>query len=1739
MHALRRFAALCLASTFVACGGGTTARLQPGSDCASGGTCEAGTRCFSGRCRPEPGAACDDAKAQCIDGYTCETSVCRGAGGSACDEKVVCGKAFTCAGGSCAANYGGRCDDAAGTACAPDMVCTAGSCLMALGGACDAQKKCVTGGVCEAGRCKAGPGGICQGADSCSTGYLCKAGICRGQAGAECSDTVTCVPGMACELGECRADVGGSCGDAARCRTGLKCEDGTCRGLAGSACTDDQQCGKGTSCHAGKCMGLPGNACSDTAPCTPDATCETGVCRANLGGTCGDAVRCKTGLKCEAATCRGPAGSDCADDTTCQTGLSCHGGKCMGLAGADCSTTAPCAPDGTCEGGVCRAPLGMACGGTIRCSAGLVCEANTCKASSGGTCGGSSDCVSTLACSAGKCVGLSGAACADTSPCASGAICEQSICRTTVGGVCGQTSPCASTLACDNGRCRQPPSAACAAPEDCTTGYACRGGVCVGQPGSPCGGQVTCASTAVCEAGTCRAISGGSCSDTVPCSGGLLCDAGKCAAGAGAACVGPTDCASVLVCSAGICRGGSGTACTQTSQCRSAYTCDTGSCRGVIGTVCSTPQPCVTGLACESSVCLATLAGGCTGSADCVSGLSCSGGKCLANVGQSCARPQDCAPGASCEDGLCRAGAGTACADDATCAGTLVCQGAVCVSLGCSGKSCTSGSGGTRVCQRNFLPNTASCEDGLYCTVSDHCDGNGACVSTTQRDCSTTVGACKVAACDETRKACVVSGDKTDGTTCDADSSGCTQGDSCKSGVCAPGAAPDCTAVGDSCNTGVCRSTAATTYACDRTPKASGTACDDGRYCTVSEKCDGAGTCAAGVARDCAAQVGDQCNGAYCDDSSSACVKTRKTDGTVCDDGNGCTLVDKCSNGLCQGSQNVCIEERLNVATNANTSRPAIASLGYGRYVTQWAAPTEGANYIRISDNEGSRENEEAPLPNGNGLMGATPALAVRSSGDFLVSGINTSGAAYSYNPGVAVSGETAATGCRTLNLGIPQDLASINSCSATFGTSFTPPTASTLMQLGSWHGSAFTPAGTATGTVDYAVANIVCTPGNCGSWGACNGGWTQYLYCTSPATPPLKRQALLALSDGSFLELDTTQASVRVVPIASNYSAGAPVTLSTAPPPQAATPIPTTAAEKMDAAVVPDGTDTYVVSWVVDNNVLADRFDRYGAPNNIAAPVAVATAAGGVNLTKVLPFASGKFLVLWDANNGDGNGRGIRGRIFYADGSPMGAEFGVNKQIVGDQRLGDAARFSDDSFVVAYDDSVADVSDYGIRARKFSATGVADASDIVVNTITLGDQVRPGVATLAADEWVVSFTDAANGVWTRRFKKDGTPSQGRREMRGNTTTTGPQTSPRVGVSAGDGMMFAYESPVVGQDQGEVLARAFDVNGKETKAEFQANTLTTGKQFEPTAAGGPDRFVVLWTSVVTSGQDDVKGQLYDGLGNAVGSEFTANSTLADFQRQPAVAMDRKSGDFLAVWNAYSATTGSLSDVMGRVFKKDGTEKVAEFRVNTTVANPQQKPAATVVPTTGDYVVGWESSGQDGSGFGVYLRKFLASGVAGTNEVQANTTVTGDQRNIALAATGTDLLACWETPISGVVRIACQDFKTADLTLISGEFLLGAALASETPTVAALPSGDFLVGWAVTGADSQGKGVQYVRLSNSGQTISTRITANRTWANDQWKPQLAAFSTGNFMAGWQSELQDGDSSGVVFRLLPGQ
>lgn len=143
--------------------------------------------------------------------------------------------------------------------------------------------------------------------------------------------------------------------------------------------------------------------------------------------------------------------------------------------------------------------------------------------------------------------------------------------------------------------------------------------------------------------------------------------------------------------------------------------------------------------------------------------------------------------------------------------------------------------------------------------------------------------------------------------------------------------------------------------------------------------------------------------------------------------------------------------------------------------------------------------------------------------------------------------------------------------------------------------------------------------------------------------------------------------------------------------------------------------------------------------------------------------------------------------------------------------------------------------------------------------------------------------------------------------------------------------------------------------------EFQVNVTTLNEQRDPSIAAGPDgRFLVVWTSY--AGPEYVVGRVYDASGSPQGGEFPLAEAAGVYRSGARVAAGAH-GSYLAVWEDHGI--GGGVGIVARAFDGDGGSLGASLRVDSLSLIPRDAPAVAATPD--GFVVVWiESNGVENS-----------------------------------------------------------------------------------------------------------------------------------------------------------------------------
>jgi hypothetical protein len=453
----------------------------------------------------------------------------------------------------------------------------------------------------------------------------------------------------------------------------------------------------------------------------------------------------------------------------------------------------------------------------------------------------------------------------------------------------------------------------------------------------------------------------------------------------------------------------------------------------------------------------------------------------------------------------------------------------------------------------------------------------------------------------------------------------------------------------------------------------------------------------------------------------------------------------------------------------------------------------------------------------------------------------------------------------------------------------------------------------------------------------------------------------------------------------------------------------------------------------------------------------------------QITALANGDFVVTWidssqDGPSGDASGTAVRAQVLAPDGTRIGGEILINVAAANNQLEQQITALPNGSFVVTWTDfssgvggATGDGTSTAVKARVFAPTGTALSGELLVNTATAGGQGSPAVTSLSNGGFVVTWQDGSLGVGgatgdasvsavkAQIYLANGTPVDS--EILVNTATAGNQNGAQIRALAGGGFAVAWQdaSHGVGGATGDVngnavKAQVFLADGTRVGSELLVNTATADDQDIPRmAALSNGGFVVTWRdqSLGVGGAtgdgsgNAVKAQVFLADGTRVGSELLVNTATAGDQDTQQVAA-LPNGGFVVTWGDHSQGVGgasgdsSLTGVKGQVFLADGTRAGSEFLVNTATANSQNLPRIQTL-SNDMFVVVWQDDSNgvggaagDGTGLALKGQVFLLDGTRFGSEFLINTATAGDQQTpqIALLPDG-DFVVTWRDDSLGV------------------------------------------------------------------------------------------------------------------------
>jgi len=335
-----------------------------------------------------------------------------------------------------------------------------------------------------------------------------------------------------------------------------------------------------------------------------------------------------------------------------------------------------------------------------------------------------------------------------------------------------------------------------------------------------------------------------------------------------------------------------------------------------------------------------------------------------------------------------------------------------------------------------------------------------------------------------------------------------------------------------------------------------------------------------------------------------------------------------------------------------------------------------------------------------------------------------------------------------------------------------------------------------------------------------------------------------------------------------------------------------------------------------------------------------------------------------------------------------------------------------------------------------------------------------------------------------------------------------------------DGDLLIYGCDLAADSRGQMLVDSISAL---TGADVAASTDDTGS-----ALRGGDweleyKAGSVESNVIFTGQLQTE---WDGLLVAPmlvsGGEFLINDTTTDQQvtsaesrgSQQAISL-AADGSYVVVWTSLNQD-GTGNGVYARRFDSTGTAISAEIQVNQTTSNDQQW-ASVASATDGKFVVTWTSN--QGATQDVYYRCFAANGTALTAELSVSATTSGSQTNSVVAMrSDNSYVIVWQGNGPGDSSgIIAQRFNSAG-SKQGSEFRVNSSTSGtqRDPAVATNSHGDFVVVWEDEGV------VKAQRFNSGGSAQGSEITVDSNLLGTSNRAAVSMADDGSFVVVWSDQ-----------------
>ncbi len=341
-----------------------------------------------------------------------------------------------------------------------------------------------------------------------------------------------------------------------------------------------------------------------------------------------------------------------------------------------------------------------------------------------------------------------------------------------------------------------------------------------------------------------------------------------------------------------------------------------------------------------------------------------------------------------------------------------------------------------------------------------------------------------------------------------------------------------------------------------------------------------------------------------------------------------------------------------------------------------------------------------------------------------------------------------------------------------------------------------------------------------------------------------------------------------------------------------------------------------------------------------------------------ITTLANEGWVVVWQSLEQDGSSYGVYRQRFGLNGTAIEEEF----QVAFDAKYPAVTVLVDGGWVVVWE------CDIYICGQRYNANGSLIGERIEISADGQSSSY-PEIAGLINGGWVVVW----QGIWEPNYVIDG-------QLYGvNGLKMGPpfqvvsdpynmQEKPVVAALLDGGWVVVWQNYNEYNISDQcIYGQRFNATGSRIDQQFQINFMYDCASYPAITALTDGGWVVIWDNWHTT-----NGQRFAANGSRIGEEWVICDSH-DSATGPAIA-----GLIDGGWIAVSVIFlhSGCYEICGQRFGADGSRIGGEFLVNTHILDRAEYPMTKVTALSdGGWVIVWISYGQDGSGWGIYSKRY--------------------------------------------------------------------------------------------------------------------------------------------------------------------